>query len=1312
MVTSNNNIKGLDRDTSFVHYDQSKYYDAYNFKIVTDKGSSTTSMVNERGTRLDFSIPNTQGVYKIAFINGSSFVLQENTYNISDYNSLEEIYNILLDDFESTIENDFDIYLYDSYIFVFGLNSLSLTGGAVTTVVEPLSDLRIIKLASYQDKIVVFTTNNTEANTTNGNGQIWLVDYDESTNIVNGLNGTFLVPSVHLKYNNIINLSTEHHITRAICRYESTKKATVYWTDNFNPARSFNLLADYGFAIEPSDLDFVSDITFTKPLIVDITTGGSVPSGAMVQFGYQLISAGKETIISPLSDLLPIYTSDDQNDAWVNIKGSPFGTSDNKTIVYRIDNIDENYTKIKHIAILYQFTELPIIKVFKEENIPSSRSLVVSFTNTENSTLLTEEELNMLNAQFIKCKDLAQIKNRLVAVNTLSPRFEITDEEFDARAYRFRSTGIARIKNAGSSTEVVDSTTWDVDFEHDAINPFNDDDDPDYQEYKYQSDGITLGGEGPNISYSFTTKVITLDDREEANALPYAGVSNRTEIVEDYGLNQEYSYSLQFNSFKSPFVHLLYGGYMRDEVYGFAIVFRDLKGRPSFAKWIGDIRFPSIREYHLDTYDDENLKLNANQLGIQFTVTIPQALQDKISGYEIVRMERDINNSTRLGGGLLQNLLLDNDDVRPSPNWTEIDITNHPKYVFGIRSPLLLFKDSTKFSHKIDDYVKFEFYNRRYEEELSHTEPGVDGNTGYLKLRDSQDNYYPSGTTTVIKKLRNVGRASSFNFPSQMDVSDYDDFYNESTAGVKYGQTFIASTDDDMTSATYLNITDEIIPYLTYCRKLTKQYGGNTFEERSNRVYIPTSNYVVNPDLTETFNVFGGDTYCNYFCYEDQQDPTKSGYGQSVATFFVVESPFNTDLRHGFYFNADRGVSDGTPNDPYLTYSEEKYLINDVYLQTNDIKTQYIAKPFDADTTDEQPYIIWVSEKKTNGEQIDNWVKFKPNNVMELEGEYGPINAVIAHKDRLYCYQNNGIALVPIEQQLTNVDEDGIEIVLGTGDVLSTYLYISRHTGVFHTSAVVTSEDYIYHFDIRNKKMYRISVNGKQPLSDIKGMSSFFAETFKETPLEDTDKQTSAGAHSSIHGVYDQRYNRVLFTFKVRLSVVSHTISFTELSDTFESFHGYKPYFYINTGRKMLSVDSEHPESCYQHDKGDYGVFYDRDPEESYIKYVITGQNLQNKAWTNLEWYSECYNNLNEDQPNETFESVEVSNEYQSTGSIQLSADKLRRRFRYWRHAILRDTLVSEKPRIRNPWIFVKLTKSADNNTRFIMHDLITYYME
>ncbi len=1298
--------EGMDKDTSKLYFSNTKYYTLRNFQLLTDLGTSTLSLETPKGNKLDFTIPNTQGVYKLFLlpgtigINGESFLIDEDT-------TLDILFDTL-NNSNLQLGVDLKIFRKEDHILLFGLNNLTVNStnpDSFETLVEPLSNLRIIHIDSILEKIVVFTTSNTDSESENKDGQIWMFEYDDNDLIPN-INGTDLNPSFHLIYNNQLNLSTEHYIRKSLLRYENNKFLRLYFTDFYNPVRSMNLFDVDLFATNPSDLDFLSNVSFTKPEIFDISSGGNIPIGASVQFAYQLVNGDKETIVSPTSDLLPIILGDDENSGFLDLNGAQQGTSTGKSVSYKVNDIDLDFDFIKHIAIIYEFNNLPIIKIFKEESIPQSRSVNVTFTNNEESIPMSEQEFNLLNTQFTHCKDLTQKDNRLIAANTITKSFEITDEEFDSRAYRFKSDGVGIIKDKLNQILTIPSD-FNVPFTHDAINPYNNEDDVDYDDYIYQSDGTTMGGEGKYVKYKFIKQ--NLDTIRLQDSLPFANGNLKRTLNVNFGNNIQYSINNQFIHPKSPFVHSLFAGYCNDEIYRFGIVFRNNKGQVSFTKWIGDIKFPRRRLVEGDTTP------NLSQLGIEFEITIPDSLKDKISSYEIVRVERDHTNRTNLGSGYLETFeqtsggtdLYNSGSLLFDP---AIYSNSSPGRFVGLIAPTLLFQEYTNTYFREGDYIEIDKYNPR-NTSYDFITPGlVSVNRLYSYINT------PNRINIPILSLNKVDRGGTIGTLNEVTTNNdgWGAFFNyfQGVEGErKRGKTFFAELDMQSVGFTgigemlnSINPNEDIALSFQYRRKLQKQYGGNTYEERSTNRYISTGCFV-NVNESKTLKVFGGDNWYNYFDYESIQNIDNSS-PSSVGWLFYTSSPFNTDMRSGNHFNDNRSTT-LPPDEQHVT---EDYLLNTVYIQENNSKKIYVNKPLKDFYDDRQPYAIWVSELKVNGELRDSWLRFKTNNFLEVDGIYGQVNAIYNHNGKVYFFQDKALGIVPINERVVTTNEDGIELSLGTGDVISNYGYISTNSGCFHTSAVVPTEDYLYFFDIRTRKFYRISSDSKQPLSDLKGLNSYFFNLFPNTLINKIDSKTSL-LPIGIHGVYDNRYNRVIYTFN---NGSSTTISYNEALNCFEAEYDIDASVYHNTGRIILSVAGLNSTAsrgrCYMHNVGNYGEFYDK-VYDSKIALIANAKNLATKEWNNIEWYSECYNN-NNDIPNETYDTIRIYNDHQDTGEVSLHPSNLRRRFRYWRHAFKRDiNSPNEKARIRNPWVFIELTKKNENNHRFISHPINVYYL-
>jgi len=478
-------------------------------------------------------------------------------------------------------------------------------------------------------------------------------------------NGTDFEESPTLIYTDPnLNFTIDNPV-RAVGRYETANVQKIYFTDGNSFFKHLNIIPEngevYPLTYDVDSLDLVSDITFS-PIYLELVSGGDLKAGK-IQYAYQLYSKrGSESIFSPASDLIHITNSDETKSSEYYL-GDEVGTKVNKSVNITIPTLDSLFTRLRVVALEYTVLyQQPAIRIVGEYNIENLTSITVTDTGNSIGELTTEEFGFLQNNFYPKTLD---IKNDyLFAANIKNEYFEITDDEFDARAFRANSTNVVKILNGNNEVTVpypfvAETLPAQTD---EQFNSFNDisndwannnksvDTTARNAQYKFKpgSSGAILGGAGVNISYEFTIDQVILDDSPKSNTYGTAGGFYPKCTVGTNVLN---------NSNVSPYSNV---GYQRDEIYRFGIVFFDKKGRQSFVKWIGDIRFPAnydsdsnYANYSYISYDSGNNRTLANILGIEFTINIPTEVKDKISGYQIVRAERTNSDKTIIAQGLI-----------------------------------------------------------------------------------------------------------------------------------------------------------------------------------------------------------------------------------------------------------------------------------------------------------------------------------------------------------------------------------------------------------------------------------------------------------------------------------------------------------------------------------------------------------------------------------------------------------------------------------------------------------------------------------
>lgn len=542
------------------------------------------------------------------------------------------------------------------------LDEMELTD---STIIPAQTDLKIIGWTTIRDTIVIFTTNNHADDEADQIGQIWAFKYNELSNTIDGLTITNeLDPLLHLKYNNATNFSSFYKI-KAIGRYENEDTQRVYFTDNYNPVRAFNIADPNSLDIDLGNLDLKPSITFVQPNIESIGVG-SLPSGSVVQFGYRLLdTGGAQSLFSPLSTLVNLINNTYDTLLPSDIDGTSPGSTNSKSVTYNIKGIDTNYAYIEHYIVVYLDINNKKIYKFREDPIPSSGEITVTCDSYNGEIEVPFVEFNMLYSGFDVAKDIEVKYSRLIAANTKTTTYDLT---YDARVYRFNSSAQALLKDTTDPDITLTGPTpayGTVPIEYDAINIYNDEADSNWDtlnQYKYQVDGTTLGGSGLNISYKFVTDELvgngyaTMGSTPSKHISSYkygAGTTKTLGVLEYNNTLKQINTGSQLSNLASQWGSSNLVGYTRGETYRFGIVFYSKKGSNSFVKWIGDIKFPEVSDgFPIQNADDSFSTARLYTLGISFEVDI-SSIRDQISGYSIVRLERKEEDKTRLGSGML-----------------------------------------------------------------------------------------------------------------------------------------------------------------------------------------------------------------------------------------------------------------------------------------------------------------------------------------------------------------------------------------------------------------------------------------------------------------------------------------------------------------------------------------------------------------------------------------------------------------------------------------------------------------------------------
>jgi hypothetical protein len=491
------------------------------------------------------------------------------------------------------------------------------------SVIPDQTNLVIIGMEEIRDEIVVFTTSTSNTGFTDTVGQIWVVDASDVSN-----------PTISLKYNNVLNFSTSKPIKSVVNKYENESVVKTYWSDFNENLRFFNLRAENSFDIEPTVISASPGFNMSQPQLKSITSG-SIEAG-VTAYGYVLVTRdGASSKVSALSNLY---------DANTGLAGLNLGENSGMGYEMTIDNIDTNYSVIKVYRIHYtSLDQLPIVNLIRDENVTSS-SLTFTDDGTQNIEVSSLDALLFSGNDPFKCKILEVKENRLFPMNV---KYENFDVDFDARAFRFDSTGTALLKDNSLPDIYVTNDYSIVPETFDCINPSNSEEptldyrqsgtvqNPEYMKYIYQSDGTTIGAEGQNIRLSFQFNKRKYDSLSQSNSKEYVRINSKRDRAED----------------------TLYASLKRDEIYRFGIVFIKNTGQISFPKWICDLRVPNQNTTGYAISERNGGELELVSVGVQVQFKTNPNLGDDVIGWRIVRAKRTDNDKTILGQGILNSAL-------------------------------------------------------------------------------------------------------------------------------------------------------------------------------------------------------------------------------------------------------------------------------------------------------------------------------------------------------------------------------------------------------------------------------------------------------------------------------------------------------------------------------------------------------------------------------------------------------------------------------------------------------------------------------
>jgi len=448
-----------------------------------------------------------------------------------------------------------------------------------------------IEIDSY--RVVIFTHN--VRNGLVDFNVIYLIDYSDENDITieSIYKPIFLNPEYEEGFWGVTERITILH------NKENEVVNKIYWIDGEHQVRSLNIAPvineEVDYLTTPIDLlDATSKVEFSSIEINE--SSGPIFSGihtsGQIQYAYAYFNrSGQSTGVSPLSELVPLTKADGQGGDVNQIVG--------QSNYVKISEIDTNYDFVRLYGIKYNtHTEEPVISLIQERILESTDSSIEFLDNGTVINSISTEEFLFLGSDIYYPKAFEIKDDRMFIANFEEDNWDIEPDDFDCRAYRFKTAGTAGIVDEDGGTpieftynELITDTVVIPDT-HNCI-PSN------HAAQLYQGDYTTYGASGKHMSINV--------------------------IEEDLDLNHSTPY------------------YRGGELYRLGVIFINSYGKKSTPQWICDYQMPSLNKMY-------SLEVNFDDAGLDLETL-------DIVGFMGCRVDRTNNDKFVLHSGLVSSCM-------------------------------------------------------------------------------------------------------------------------------------------------------------------------------------------------------------------------------------------------------------------------------------------------------------------------------------------------------------------------------------------------------------------------------------------------------------------------------------------------------------------------------------------------------------------------------------------------------------------------------------------------------------------------------
>lgn len=484
-----------------------------------------------------------------------------------------------------------------------------------------------------------------------------------------------------------------------------------------------------------------------------------------------------------------------------------------------------------------------------------------------------------------------------------------------------------------------------------------------------------------------------------------------------------------------------------------------------------------------------------------------------------------------------------------------------------------------------------------------------------------------------------------------------------------------------------------------YNPNVVNRFGGKTQEAFENNQWLPCGEAVpliddkgVKSEVTIEWT--DGDTY--YQRYDNLKTYPFSLEDQNAITdiaSFMCETRVNIDGR----YDRNRGQLSNFAITP-----TNFNLLNNAYSQQNNFFNYRAINHNKLNLDNFHNSITWT-KTKVAGELVDTWTNITLASTLDLDGDKGKVRALRRLNNQLVAFQDRGISQILYNENMQIASTEGVPIEIANSGKVNGKRYLSDKIGCANKWSICETSNGIYFIDDTTKGIFLF--NGKlDNLSDRLGFHSWINS--KSTGINIWNPVDFNGFVT----YYDKVNGDVFFISK------DECLAFSEPIGQFTSFYSYEgmPYF-INLEDRGIALNTANGDSIYKvwlHNEGEYNMYFNK-YQPFYTTVIANPDMAVDKIFNNLEFRADSWEGTT--LLNTTFDTLTTWNEYQSGTStlnnILGRPSELKKKFRVWRANIPRAKS-NGRDRMRNPWLYVKLSMEGENTNKTILHDMIVHYFE